>query len=71
MTTITINTRDHGAIEFSIQKEGGYVRANGLQIGDSGYMGSMLTATSGTLEKVARSWHRKHLRELAEFGGKY
>ena len=28
MTTITINTRDHGAIEFSIQKEGGYVRAN-------------------------------------------
>ena len=71
MATFTIKTRNHGAIEFACRDEGGYVRANGKQIGSSGYMGSMHTATAETLEKVARKWHKKRLAELAEYGGTY
>lgn len=71
MATFTINTRNHGAIWFTCRDEGGYVRANGKQIGSRGYMGSMHTATAETLEKAARAWHRKHLAELAEWGGTY
>lgn len=71
MAKFTIKTRNHGIIEFTCRDEGGYVRANGKQIGSSGYMGSMHTATAETLEKVARKWHKKRLAELAEWGGEY
>lgn len=71
MTTFTINTRNHGAIEFTCPDEGGYVRANGKQIGSRGYMGNMHTANAETLEKVARKWHKNHMAGLAEWGGAY
>lgn len=71
MATFTIKTRNHGIIEFTCRDEGGYVRANGRQIGTGGYMGNMHTANAETLEKVARKWHKQRLATLAEWGGAY
>jgi hypothetical protein len=69
MATFTINTRNHGLIDFTCSDEGGYVRANGKQIGSGGYMGSMLEANEKTLERVARKWHRAQLSAIARYDG--
>lgn len=71
MATFTITTKKHGVIEFTCRDEGGYVRANGKQIGTGGYMGSMHEADATTLAKVARKWHRQQLAAIREYGMSY
>ena len=81
MATFTINTRDHGQATFFVRdsatdNNSGYVylesagRAGtlGKQICAGGdFSGETLTATVESLEKVARAWHRKHLKIVADY----
>lgn len=78
MATFTIKTRSHGEITFFVRDtangaDTGYVYlgtgTDGKQICAGGdYMGSTLSATVETLEKVARNWHRQHLAAMREYG---
>ena len=81
MATFTINTRNHGPVTFFVRDSAtagnsGYVYLEsagnrgtlGKQICAGGdFRGNCLTATVETLEKVARNWHRKHLKIVADY----
>ena len=81
MATFTINTRDHGPATFFVRDsatagDSGYVYLEsagkpgtlGKQICDGGdFSGETLTATVESLPKVARNWHRKHLKIVADY----
>ena len=71
MATFTINTKNHGPAVFICRDSGGYVRVNGKQISNTGYMGSMIEADAETLEKVSRKWHKKRLADIAAYGCNY
>jgi hypothetical protein len=62
MATFTLNTRQ-GPQEFTVNGDSGYVRLNGKQICDGGYItGSTLECREVDLEKVARKWWSASLR---------
>lgn len=81
MATFTINTRDHGQATFFVRDSAtagnsGYVHLEstgktgtlGKQICVGGdFSGETLTATVESLGKVARAWHRKHLKIIADY----
>lgn len=64
METFTINSKNHGEQEFTVNEGGGYVRCNGYQICQGGrLMGSTISiASSEDLERVARNWWKSYLR---------
>ena len=76
MATITINSKNHGLQEFTVNTFGGYVRCNGKQICDGGKLsGSTISihlnnnqkndvcfSISDKLETVAQKWWRQYLR---------
>ena len=81
MATFTINTREHGQATFFVRDSAtagnsGYVYLEsagnsgtlGKQICEGGdFSGETLTATVESLPKVARNWHRKHLKIVADY----
>ena len=80
MATFTINTREHGPATFFVRDSAtdnsGYVYLEstgktgtlGKQICAGGdFSGDALSATVESLEKVARAWHRKHLRIIDDY----
>ena len=81
MATITIKTRNHGEATFFVRdsatgNDSGYVHLEsngktgtlGKQICAGGdFSGSTLSSTVETLGKVARAWHRQHLKAIAEY----
>ena len=81
MATFTISTRNHGPATFFVRDsviagDSGYVYLElagnrgtlGRQICAGGdFRGNCLTATVESLEKVARAWHRKHLKIVADY----
>ena len=80
MATFTINTRKHGQATFFVRDSAtdnsGYVYLEsdgksgtlGKQICAGGdFSGEALSATVESLEKVARAWHRKHLRIIDDY----
>ena len=81
MATFTINTRKHGQATFFVRDSAtagdyGYVYLEsagrpgtlGKQICAGGdFSGETLSATVESLEKVARAWHRKHLRIIDDY----
>ena len=81
MATFTINTRNHGPATFFVRDSAtagnsGYVYLEstgkpgtlGKQICDGGdFSGEALSATVESLEKVAKAWHRKHLRIIDDY----
>lgn len=81
MTTFTIKSREHGEITFFVRSnsggsDSGYVflgtGTDGKQICEGGdFMGSTLSATPDTLEKVARKWHKQRMKVCREYGMKY
>ena len=80
MPTLTINTRNHGSVEFFMQSaesgESRYVYLGngtlGKQICSRGSLrGGTLRATQKTFERVCRKWHKQHLAEINSYGGNY
>ena len=81
MATFTINTRNHGPATFFVRDSAtvgnsGYVYLEsngnsgtlGKQICEGGdFSGEALSATVESLEKVAKAWHRKHLRIIDDY----
>lgn len=66
---LTIKSRKWGAYTFSMKADGGYVFLNHdgcrCQICKGGnFMGSTLTATPETFEKVVRRWYRQHMEAM-------
>ena len=85
MATFTIDTRGHGKAVFFVRDSAtaenpGYVYlesvgslgALGKQICAGGdFSGPALSATVESLEKVARAWHRKRLKIIADYSINY
>ena len=81
MATFTINTRKHGSVTFFVRDSAtagnsGYVYLEstgktgtlGRQICAGGdFSGEALSDTVEGLEKVAKAWHRKHLRIIDDY----
>jgi len=80
MTTLTINTRNHGSVEFFMQGaesgESRYVHLGnstlGKQICSGGsFGGETLRATPETFKRDCRKWHKQHLAKINSYGGNY
>ena len=68
MAFFTIKSRKHGAISFHVKDSGGYVRVKSKKwdyrqmCKGGGFTGNTLMADADSLEKVARRWWRKFLK---------
>jgi len=80
MTTLTINTRDHGTVEFFMQgaesDESRYVYLGNSTLGKQicaggSFGGETVRATPETFERECRKWHKQHLAEINSYGGNY
>jgi hypothetical protein len=79
MTTLTINTRNHGPVDFFMQ--GAYGEARYIYLGNStlgnqicangSFGGETLRATPETFERECRKWHKQHLAKINAYGGNY
>ena len=81
MATFTIDTRGHGNATFFVcdsatagnqsyvyLESAGRSGTSGKQICAGGdFSGPALSATVESLEKVARAWHRKRLKIIADY----
>jgi len=81
MTTLTINTRNHGPVEFFMESaesgESRYVHLGNStlvarQICSGGSLcGGTLSATPETFKRVCQKWHKQHLAEINSYSGNY
>ena len=66
---LTINSKNYGGMDFTMNDNGGYIRCNGKQIcKGGGYMGSTISGSPEGFELTCKKWWNQQRAELNEYG---